>query len=279
MNPRKNLEKDQPSKVQIAAFREVVWDFAGQGFREMPWRTDVRPYYILVSELMLQQTQVGRVIPKFEAFIARFPDEEMLARAPLSEVVVAWQGLGYNRRAKFLHEAARAIVTADEFPRTLSGLMALPGVGRNTAGAIMNYAFEQPVAFVETNVRTALIEHFYPDGEIVNEADFLALAELIWDNEHPRAWAWAVMDYGAHLKSQGRGRLTQVKTYKKQSPLRGSLREMRGRIIAALSQAALPDAELREQVVADERFAPALEGLIKDGLIARAAGVWSLIEA
>lgn len=146
------------------AFKEIVWDRGRELYRPMPWREDTRPYYVLVSEIMLQQTQVERVIIKFEAFIQQFPDVVTLANAPLSAVLTAWSGLGYNRRAKFLHEAAKMVVRefGGEFPTTHSELVALPGVGTNTAGAILAYSFNIPVSFIETNVRTVYFYHFSP---------------------------------------------------------------------------------------------------------------------
>jgi A/G-specific adenine glycosylase len=276
MSPPKDLSLNLPNSQHVGAFQATIWEYFRRHARDMPWRQDTRPYYVLVSELMLQQTQVSRVIPKFEQFIAQFPDEKTLAAAPLGDVLIAWQGLGYNRRAKFLHQAARQITQLECFPTTTTGLMQLSGVGANTAGAIMNYAFNQPVPFVETNIRTALIEHFYPDGDQVTEAEFRTLAEHAWDHESPREWAWALMDYGSYLKSQGRGRLTQVKQYKKQSPLKGSLREMRGRILQALSQQEMLDTHLRSTVEADDRYTRALSRLQADGLIEPAVDGWRL---
>jgi len=117
-------------------FQQLLWEKAKEHYRIMPWREDTRPYYVLVSELMLQQTQVNRVIPKFEAFIARFPDEKSLAEASLADVLKLWSGLGYNRRAKFLHEAANKITNeySGVFPTTYDTLLSLPGVGKGTAG-------------------------------------------------------------------------------------------------------------------------------------------------
>ena len=143
-------------------FRELVWQKGRELYRDMPWREDTRPYFVLVSELMLQQTQVSRVIPKFKEFIKHFPDERALASASLGDVLKQWQGLGYNRRAKYLHEAARMIVDefGGEFPKDQKDMQRLPGVGKNTAGAIAAYSFNQPSVFVETNIRTVFIHHF-----------------------------------------------------------------------------------------------------------------------
>lgn len=163
----------------------------------MPWRSDTRPYYVLVSEVMLQQTQVDRVIPKFLEFIHKFPDAASLAETPLGEVLVLWSGLGYNRRAKYLHEAAKMVMTdfGGEFPTDVDGLIKLPGVGQNTAGAMMAYAHDQPVLFVETNVRTVYFHHFFEDGEKVTDGQIRALLEQTIDMQHPREFYWALMDY------------------------------------------------------------------------------------
>jgi len=254
-------------------FRELIWQKGKELYRDMPWRRDTRPYYVLVSELMLQQTQVERVIPKFEAFIAASPDEKTLAQASLAEVLMLWQGLGYNRRAKFLHDAAKMIVDelAGSFPSTAEDLLKLPGVGKNTAGAILAYSFNQPAIFIETNVRTVYLHHFFPNGEVVDDKEIARLLETTIDRKHPREWYWALMDYGSLLKRNGQGRLRQSKHYIKQSPLKGSVREVRGQIIKALAARDMAEIELRQHLKADERFAPALAGLVRDGLVMRSA--------
>ena len=255
--------------MKIQEFQNLVWDFAAQHTRAMPWRTKVEPYYVLVSEVMLQQTQVERVVPKFEAFVVRFPTVQSLANAPLSDVLVAWNGLGYNRRAKFLWLAAQKITTnfAGQVPRTQPELVGLPGVGPNTAGAILAYSFNQPVVFIETNIRSVYLHHFFNDAEKVSDKQILELIQQTLSREHPREWYWALMDYGAHLKRQGNGRLAQSAHHKKQAPLKGSLREMRGRIIKTLSASPLGEQELKLAVAADDRFEPALQALLKEQLI------------
>lgn len=240
-------------------------------YRDMPWRQDVRPYYVLVSELMLQQTQVDRVIPKFNAFIAAFPDEQTLASASLADVLVLWSGLGYNRRAKFLHESARMVVSVYDgvMPSAFDELLTLPGVGPNTAGAIMAYAFNQPVVFIETNVRTVYFYHFFAHGDKVNDVELRQTVADTVDQDHPREFYWALMDYGSWLKKQGVGRIKQSVHYKKQSPLKGSVREVRGQIIRQLTMDNTTEPVLRDALQADERFQVALDGLIKDGLVMR----------
>lgn len=256
-------------------FQELIWQKGRELYRDMPWRTDTRPYYVLVSEIMLQQTQVDRVIPKFNEFIKTFPTETELAGAPLSAVLQQWSGLGYNRRAKYLHEAAKKITHdyGGNFPDTLEGLLSLPGVGANTAGAIMAYSFNAPAVFIETNVRTVYFYHFFEEDEVVSDSELRKIVENTLDTEHPREWYWALMDYGSYLKRQGAGALKKSKHYKKQSALKGSLRETRGAIIKRLAASGGVDiAVLRAAVAMDDRFDDALQGLTRDGLVIREQG-------
>lgn len=232
----------------------------------MPWRDDTRPYYVLVSELMLQQTQVARVVPKFLAFIERFPDEKTLAAARLSEVLKLWQGLGYNRRAKYLHEAAKKIVHdfGGTFPENETDILNLPGVGKNTAGAILAYAFNRPSIFIETNIRTVYIHHFFADDFDVTDKQIIAKLEATIDHKNPRKFYQALMDYGSWLKMNGVKNNARSKHYKKQSKLAGSVREMRGEILRRLARG---DTHWREDIEHDTRFDEALAGLTRDGLL------------
>ena len=250
-------------------FQETVWQKGRELYRDMPWRQNTQPYYVLVSEMMLQQTQVDRVIPKFQAFIQKFPTVKALADASLADVLVAWSGLGYNRRAKFLWQAAQKVQNdfGGVLPETLESLMLLPGVGANTAGAILTYSFNQPVAFIETNVRTVYFEHFFADRTEVSDRELKDVVGEYIDHEHPREWAWALMDYGVYLKKQGLGRLDQSKHYKKQAPLKGSLREVRGMILKQLALGALTQTELRAVMPQDDRYDKALEALLSERMI------------
>lgn len=253
------------------AFRELIWQKGRELYRDMPWRRDTRPYFVLVSELMLQQTQVSRVIPKFEAFIAAFPDEQALAQASLADVLRLWQGLGYNRRAKYLHDAAKMIVYeyGGNWPQTERELMKLPGVGSNTAGALMAYVYNQHTVFIETNIRTVYFLHYFDNRDDVSDRELRAVVERTIDREHPREFYWALMDFGAWLKASGVRNITSSKHYKRQAPLSGSVREMRGRIVKILTQGSISELQLQQEVGADERFIVALEGLMKDGLVVR----------
>lgn len=248
------------------AFQELVWVKGRELYRDMPWREQPTFYYVLVSEIMLQQTQVARVIQKFAEFINAFPTIDILAAAPLAEVLRIWQGLGYNRRAKFMHEAAKQIVM-DGQPKDYESLLRLPGIGKNTAAAIMNYVYQVPTPFVETNIRTVYFYHFFRNQRDVSDKQLRELVQKTVDTEHPREFFWALMDYGSLLKSQGYGNIAISKHYKKQPPLSGSLREMRGKIVRALSAVDLSKKELQNTVQADDRFSAALHGLVADGLI------------
>lgn len=264
--------------VDIFEFKETIWQKGNELYREMPWRADTRPYYVMVSEIMLQQTQVDRVIPKFKAFIAAFPSVELLAKASLGEVLQLWSGLGYNRRAKFLLHAAQKIMAeyGGAFPDTKEGLISLPGIGVNTAGAILAYSYNQPSIFIETNVRTVYFYHFFAEQENVSDTELRTIVEKTVDKEHPREWYWALMDYGTYLKKQGAGQNDKSRHYKKQSPLKGSIREVRGQILKLLTAAGYEESRLRTELSADERFEPALASLEKEGLIERSNNTFYL---
>jgi A/G-specific adenine glycosylase len=235
----------------------------------MPWRDDPTPYKVLVSELMLQQTQVSRVVPKFDAFMYTCTNMAELAARPLSTVLELWSGLGYNRRAKYLHQAAQAVVRdyAGQLPASFNQLVKLPGIGPNTAGAILAYAYNQPVVYVETNIRTVYIHHFFADQDTVDDSQIRELVAATLDHDNPREWYWALMDYGSHLKRSGVRTVSRSRHYKRQSPLAGSVREMRGRILKQLIKGAATTEQLQQRVVADERYETALAGLVHDGLI------------
>lgn len=265
-------------RAVVDSFQDVVWEHYSRNGRSMPWRDNPDPYWIIVSEVMLQQTQVRRVEPKFNEFIHAFPNPHSLADASLAEIFQYWSGLGYNRRAKFLWQAANLIVKDHKgsVPSTVEELDALPGIGYNTAAAIVNYAFCQPIPFVETNIRTVLLHHFYPEVQSVTDATLLNVAEQVLDREDPRQWHWALMDYGVHLKATSGGRLNQSAHYKKQLPLAGSNREMRGRVMKALLSGAMAEEYLKEVVQADQRFDQALNALVDEQLIHRKDNILSL---
>lgn len=266
------------SAMDTSEFQKLVTKKGTELYRDMAWRRDTRPYYILVSEIMLQQTQASRVEVKFAEFIDRFPDIRALAAAPLGDVLRVWSGLGYNRRAKFLWQAAQTVMHdfAGVIPATTSELMTLPGVGSNTAGAILTYAFDIPVVFIETNIRTVYLHHFFAYRNNVADKELRNIVAKTIDTANPRQWYWALMDYGTWLKSQKLGQLTRSKHYTKQSVLGGSLRQMRGWIVKELNQASVSHTKLQAKWGADKRFKLALDSLSAEGLIERTPKGWRL---
>lgn len=218
-------------------FRETVLRFyKKEGRHTLPWRKTRDPYRILVSEIMLQQTQVERVIPFYERFIARFPTVSVLAGAPLKEVLVLWQGLGYNRRAKMLHEAAKEVrdLYKGKVPTDPLVLETLPGIGHYTARAVAAFSNNSDVVFIETNIRTALIHSFFPGKEGVHDRELMLLLEKVLRKGESRIWYAALMDYGAALKRSGIRINQKSAGYKKQSAFKGSKREVRGALLRAL---------------------------------------------
>jgi A/G-specific adenine glycosylase len=273
------------NQQEVSVFQETVWAYyAAHARDDLPWRQPnaagvFDPYHILVSELMLQQTQVQRVVPKYQEFLDRFPDAATLAVSELGEVLRVWQGLGYNRRAKFLWQAAGCIHTnhADIFPNTLDELVVLPGVGKNTAGAILAYAFNTPVPFIETNIRTIYIHHFFADQDDITDVMILPyITESLPDDPSlTRDWYWALMDYGTHLKATI-GNLNKLsKTYTKQSTFVGSRRQVRGAVIRALSKNPLTLSEL-QMLVADQRLENVLDDLVQEGMVRHNNKTYSL---
>lgn len=259
----------------IQTFQTLVWEhYAVAGRRDLPWRQltkgRIDPYHVLVSELMLQQTQVPRVIPKFVQFLALFPTVHDLAAASLADVLRAWNGLGYNRRAKFLWQAAGQIVAEHNalVPAEQAALVKLPGVGPNTAGAILAYAHNQQVAFIETNIRSVYIHHFFPGKEKVADAEIVPLVAATVPTGQPREWYWALMDYGTALKQQVGNTARASKAYTKQSIFHGSRRKIRGQVIRLLTESDAEPAALMVSIN-DDRLPAVLEDLEKEGLIAR----------
>jgi A/G-specific adenine glycosylase len=255
-------------------FQTKVWEYYHQHARkDLPWRQpepngSFDPYHILVSELMLQQTQVSRVIPKYKEFLARFPASSVLAAAPLAEVLKAWNGLGYNRRAKYLRQSAQSIERSGKFPATQTELEELPGVGPNTAGAILAYAHNEPAVFIETNIRTVYIHHFFNDETAISDKSVRELVMQTLDTEHPREWYWALMDYGSYLKQSVGNLNRQSQSYAKQSKFQGSRRQIRGQVLRLLGEKTRTSVELAA-VIKDERLLAVIDELVAEGMIRR----------
>lgn len=257
---------------QMTKFSRAVWaHYKKEGRHDLPWRKTCYPYKILVSEVMLQQTQVERVKPFYRAFLTRFPNVEALAKAPLADVLKLWQGLGYNRRAKMLHAAAKEVVAkhTGKFPKTPEALEELPGIGHYTARAVATFAYNQDVLFIETNIRTAVIHHFFPKKKKVSDAQIMKVLEKEFPKGKSREWYAALMDYGAHLKRSGIKINAKSKHYTKQSKFAGSLRQARGAILKELAKSPATERRLTG-LFGDERVVQvkvALDALLFEGFI------------
>jgi A/G-specific adenine glycosylase len=231
--------------LTIAAFKRTVWaHYRRAGRSALPWRHTREPYAILVSEIMLQQTQVARVEEYYKRFIKQFPSFRSLACTDQSDVLKAWQGLGYNRRALFLKRSAEIVVKqhGGKLPANRAVLESLPGIGRGTSGSLMAFAFNKPEIFIETNIRRVFIHFFFKKQKKVTDAELERYIERSVDRKNPREWYWALMDYGAAMHAASAAKKVanpnrRSAHYKKQSVFAGSDRELRGEIIrSTLSQ-------------------------------------------
>jgi A/G-specific adenine glycosylase len=262
----------------VRAFSAAVWEYYRDSARDLPWRRTRNAYEILISEVMLQQTQVARVIDKYPRFLALFPTVHALSEAPIADVLGVWSGLGYNRRALSLHRTARLLVEGHDgrIPDSPDELRRLPGIGPATAAAICVFAFDQPHAFIETNIRSAFIHFFFQGSTSVPDTEIHDLVEKAMDREHPREWFYALMDYGAYVKKTHGNPSRRSKHHATQPPFAGSRRELRALALrsllaiapacaeAAAVQALLPGAhhDLDETV-------SVLDELAKEGFLQR----------
>lgn len=264
------------SSQEIASFQRFIHRYYQQyGRTQLPWRSSYDPYQVLVSEIMLQQTQVERVIPKFLAFLEVFPTVEALATASPAAVIRQWQGLGYNRRGLNLQRAAAKIVSdfGSQVPSDTENLVSLPGIGPYTASAIQAFAFNQPSLVIETNIRTIMIYHFFHGAYKVEDKAVLELVEATLDLSQPRQWYSALMDYGAYLKQVMPNPSRQSKTYVKQSKFEGSLRQVRGAILKQLTLKAQTPAELASNLAFEApKISQALEQLMTEGFLEQKQG-------
>lgn len=306
MTVRRSIDQINEDFLIFHGLHQALLNWFREAARDLPWRRVRDPYRILVAEVMLQQTQVDRVLPKYEAFLERFPTLQALAEASTADVIRMWTGLGYNRRAVNLQRAAREIVEryGGMFPQDVATLVTLPGIGPYTAGAVACFAFEQDVAFMDTNIRRVIRRVFTNPTDAVTERALLELAHAALPVGRSWAWNQALMelgslictadapacwrcplrdlcrDYAARRESDERLSPTQPRkriAERRERPFIGSNRYFRGRIIEALR--ALPPGatlalnDLGSQVRAeytpdDEAWLMALiRGLERDGLV------------
>lgn len=255
----------------VQNFRNFIWNYYHTSGRQFAWRNVDNPYYILVSEIMLQQTQTYRVEPKFDLFVETFPDFATLAQAELREVLSVWQGLGYNRRGMALHECAKKVV--HEFDGKLPGdpetLVTFPGIGKATAASICAFAFNKSTIFIETNIRAVFIHSFFPERDDVHDKEIVPLIEQTLDHENPREWYYALMDYGVSLKKRFKNPSRKSRHHTKQSRFEGSDRQIRGKVLKLLIENAfVAKNEIAMLLGGDgSRVEKILDGLIAEGMI------------
>lgn len=278
---------------RLAGFVTSVAERGRELYRDHPWRNTRDPYAVLLSEVMLQQTQVVRVVPRWEAWLEEFPTLDTLAAAPLEVVLLAWQGLGYNRRAIALKRTAEQVV--DRFggvlPSDEVALRSLPGVGPATAAGVRAFAFDLPGVYLETNVRAVFLHELFADRDGVKDGELsplvsAAVEEAARQGVSPRAWYYALLDYGAQLKRELPNPSRRSAHHVRQSRFEGSRRQKRAWLVrAVVSGPGRTAEELADDLALAERTAgrPApdprdvagvLRELARDGFIAREGDGW-----
>lgn len=230
---RTRFREEGISPSLIADFQNHVMEFyLAKGRHDMEWRHTDDPYRIVVSEVMLQQTQVPRVAVMYPAFIEKYPDVFALAKSEPADLLAAWQGMGYNRRALNLQKLAKII--ADEYegkiPEEPEILVRLPGIGPATSCSIAAFAFNRPVVFIETNIRRVFIHYFFGEDTIVDDSEILPLVSAMLP-DNPRVWYWALMDLGTALKASVKNPNQRSRHYVKQKAFEGSDRQVRGSVL------------------------------------------------
>ncbi len=220
--------------LSLAEFVALVKREGEARYRDLPWRNVDDAYAVLVSEVMLQQTQVKRVLSHWSRFMADFPTLDALASASSADVLERWQGLGYNRRALGLWRCAGecSARNAGKLPEAADELIALPGIGQATAAGVMSFARNRPSVYLETNVRTVFLHHLFADAEAVDDRELAPLvAATCLASESPRSWYYALLDFGAHIKSQVKNPSRRSAHYARQSAFEGSRRQKRAELV------------------------------------------------
>jgi A/G-specific adenine glycosylase len=263
-------------------FRETIYSYYEKEGRQFPWRKKTDPWGVMVSEFMLQQTQTDRVVVYWNRFMKKWPDPPSLAKASLEDALKEWSGLGYNRRCYYLKDCARRITKEydGEVPDNPKHLIALPGIGPYTAGAIPCFAYNHPSVFIETNIRAAFLHFFFKDRTGVKDREILPIIAGYLDKRNPRKWYWALMDYGAALKQVTINPNRRSAHYTRQSPFEGSFRQRRGTVIRVLvtrGPADLRQLQERSGIEEQELYA-VLEALGKESMVAERDGIYRIRE-
>lgn len=255
----------------ITAFRKHIYDYYAAHGRVFSWRQTTNPYHIVVSEIMLQQTQTDRVKDKFIQFITALPTFQALAQASTREVITLWHGLGYSRRALALLKIAQIVVAEYHgmLPNDPEKLISMPGIGPATAGSICAFAFNAPTIFIETNIRSVFIHSFFPLKTEIHDKELFSLVEQTLDNDNARIWYYALTDYGVMIKKEFKNPNKKSAHYNQQSKFEGSERQIRGMILRALTDNPVLTFELLCALIdrPEERIARNLQALCSEGFI------------
>jgi A/G-specific adenine glycosylase len=279
-NFKEELDKNDLTPQAVNLFQKIIYNYYNEHGRAFPWRETDNPYHILISEIMLQQTQTERVVKKYEQFIKEFPDFDSLAKAALRKVLEIWQGMGYNRRAKALKETAHRVVTEfdGKLPSSPEVLIKFQGIGKYTASAIATFAFNKPTVFIETNIRSVFIHFFFGDREDVKDAEIFPLVEKTLDASNPRIWYYALMDYGVLLKKRYQNPTRRSAHYRTQTSFEGSDREVRGMILKVLvTESTLSEFEIIQKLDIDpDKVKRNLKQLHKEGFLKEEGKTYTL---
>ena len=269
------------SSQKLQQFQKTIYHYYQKNRRDLPWRNTRNPYHILVSEVMLQQTQVARVLKKYPEFLMAFPTIESLAMSSIKDVLKVWQGMGYNRRALYLQSAAKIIVEKYKgiIPQDRKVFETLPGIGKGTSGSIAAFAYNKPAIFIETNIRRVYIHFFFQNKENISDKEILPLVEKTIDAKNPREWYYALMDYGAMLAKTVKNPNRKSKHYVKQSRFTGSDRQIRGVIVKYLLNKNETEEKLRKIAGLErKRFKKILSDLKSEGFLLEQKGALRLFK-
>ena len=262
-----------PAPADLAPFRALVLERGRELYRDLPWRRTRDPYAIWISEVMLQQTQTTRVDGRWQRWLERFPTADALAAASPADVLDEWQGLGYNRRALALKRTADlcAAERGGQLPSTAEELVQLPGIGPATAAGVVAFAFDRPSLYLETNVRTVFLHELFPGREGVRDRELAPLVADTCSEEGARAWYYALLDYGAHLKTQVANPSRRSAHHTRQSAFEGSRRQKRAelvRIVLAAPGIAAPELAGRLDAFEQAAGRPCVDADVFDGIVA-----------
>ena len=280
------------SPERLEEFSATVWERGRELYRDLPWRDTHDPYAILLSEVMLQQTQVSRVMGRWEQWLETFPTIADLASAPLPPVLELWQGMGYNRRALNLKRCAEEVVAMHDgvVPSDKKALLALPGIGPSTSAGVRIFAFRQPGMYLETNVRAVFIHELFPGRESVADKELVSLVEATCPQDaRVRAWYYALLGYGAYLKKTMPNPTRRSKHYTRQSKFEGSHRQKRAYLLRRVIDDALSTEDLARDLAQSERASgrqepsveevrAILDELEREGFVMRRGDAWLCAE-